>query len=159
MENTERFGLENFEAVWQRVQGGELNGATAKRERTADALQTLLDEKYRQMRLLSALSRQLQGAARQTLQQLFAEEQKQYRRLEMERFMQTGQRHRAPQGGAAFADRLTGLRMAWQREKDFSSFPTEQSAFLPDGMLQAMAEEDEKHAAQLYALIRKIMLG
>ena len=158
MEDLDLRELENFETVWRRVQGEDMPPAPAKQERDTDGLQSLLDEKYGQTRLLSALSRHFQGGIRQGLQQLAAEERKQYRFLEMHYFLLTGRRHRPMQNGTAFSGGLTGLRMAWQREKDFSAL-TAQSGALPEETLQIIAAEDEKHAAQIYALIRKIMLG
>ena len=168
MESEFLCGLENFDAVWQRVRGDAPPHPPRQGEAGSEApaqaalLKELMDGKCAQARLLTALAPCFGGAARQKLLCMAEEEKRHFRCLQLEYFLLTGTCHRAGQGSVRFAGRLSGLRLAWQGECAAAErLRTE--AGRSTGTLRAALDEaaraDGRHAESLYALLRCAIVG
>lgn len=164
MENEYLCGLENLEEVWRRVRGEAPPEMPAPDEQTTPRirlLSDLLDEKYALSRLYCALARCC-PTARDTLLHLAAAEKHHFRCLQFERFLLTGKCHASKENGIRFSGTREGLRLAWLRERMAGERLKTEAARCEAQLretLSAIAEDDEKHAKILYAVLRRSFVG
>ena len=159
MENEGSWGMENFAAVWQRVQGETAPAPAQERE---DVLSRLPELQYRQVQLLWALSGRFRDGRGRELERLCAGEKRHYRRTAMEYFLRTGLRYRPEKDCVLFGGTAEGLRLAWQQEKKLQKLLASAAGEGTEDWRkesERMAAEDAAHEARLYDLIRRQMLG
>lgn len=155
-------GMENFEMVWKRVRGEDAPQCPLQDSGTVDVLHRYMDEKCEQAALYTALARCCSAPMQSVLLRLCSAEKKHFRCIQLEHFLLTGECYRPSEQRIKTDGFLPGLRLAWLREKE-SAQRLQHDAAAFHGTLQetllCIAKEDACHAAELYALLKRCLVG
>ena len=156
-------GMENFEEIWKRVRGEEIPPCPSPDSGMTESLHKYMEAKCVQAALYRELACCCGNPTTQGfLLQLQRVEQKHFRCLQLEHFLLTGRCYRPSEKCIKTDGFLFGLRQAWLREKEAVQNLRRMAVTLEGTLRESLfciAKEDAHHAAELYALIKRCIVG